>query len=881
QDSLNIFDKFFDKGFYYKIILTAVMIFSAFGLHAERWKMHPAFDNTPVRIVDTENYTFFHVLQKMYNTSIDTYNEPVGACLIYDKNDPEKGIVPANEVLNLHGINIHTCEYSPEGKFLAILYGDGSLDIVHDSGVINHNETLKEINLPGWSVIKSMTLSGKDICIAAGDGYVVIDSATASPAAVASLGMELDRIGQSGGNIILLSDGKIYESATGKYPRLSSELKEIVLSGGPGNARMLMPRSDGSFMYIADKQSAGSHSLNIAWKKEGKWVNRHITDLWLPVQASTATLGNIFEKNFVRNKEGWCLYTDGAIRQLYIDRDAEKGELVTIFATKKKETPTADRSISIAGSWDNSGCWTYFDRGRFAKGVRKDNTFLIDDASALRPNIPAVSHATHLGYSDKYGTLAVNYGYSWKFPSLTNNLPPLLSAYKDGKWTLPNPIYMKPRSAEENEELGRLYNSNTYRFPVSNPNGMAVDPVNGNYVWLSSVFAGLGALNLADPKSDPIHLGAPTDPLAGYPGFYELFEETTKWRGYNPASEPSFDGAGNLWFAYHNYDGALSKEETEGFLYCWNKENRGKVLSTGDVSSVAGITVFKLPGIESINSTLKCYATAHPKNKNIVFMYVSGSPRWAARLNHGGTLEDTTDDVVEKITHIEDQNGARWPITYWYSAVEDPLTGLLWLGESDTLVCFDPAAEVKNGIIKGWVLDIESGERGGNVLSYTSCYSVTIDDDNRLWVATSGRGVYCISADRKKIEAHYTTANSALPHNDVYTLVWNPSTRSLMMSTKEGLCEVWPDLPAVSSAGSASVYPREIKSDYAGKLTVRGVVPGSEIVITDKRGESVASFKADASGTVMWDLLNRNGERVETGFYSVKGDFGSVDIVVR
>ncbi|MDE5868770.1 MAG: hypothetical protein K2H18_00935, partial [Muribaculaceae bacterium] len=380
-------------GLYQKIILGAVMILTAFGLHAERWKMHPAFDNTPVRIVDTENYTFFQVLQKLYTTQTGTYTEPVTTGLLYDKKNPERGIFPAKEDMNLHGGTIQTCEYSPEGGFLAVLYRDGSLDIVFDNGVVNHNETLKGITLPGWSEIKSLTLSGKEICVTAGDGYVAIEGSTARPLVTATLGMEIDRIGRCGDNVILLSGGKIYECTTGKYPRSVSELREITLSGSPGNARMLMPRPDGSFMYVADKLSSGSHSLNIAWKRDGKWFYRHLSDLWLSVQPGNATIGNIFEKNFVRNKEGWCLYTEGAIRQVYIGRDAEKGELVTIFATKKKETPTADRSISIAGSWDNSGCWTYFDRGRFAKGGRKENIFLIDDASALRPNIPAVSHA--------------------------------------------------------------------------------------------------------------------------------------------------------------------------------------------------------------------------------------------------------------------------------------------------------------------------------------------------------------------------------------------------------------------------------------------------------------------------------------------------------
>lgn len=865
----------------HKILLIIAISFFSLGGHAERWKMHPAFDNTPVRIVDTEKYTFFQVLQKLYSTQASTYNEPIAAGLLYDKSDPAKGIFPASEVMNLHAGTIHTCEYSPEGGYLAVLYVDGAVDVVYDNGVVNRNETLKKITLPGWSELGSMTLAGKEIYVTAGDGYAVIDGVSGQGLAAPSLGMKIDRIGRCGENIILLSEGKIYESTTGKVPRLKTELREIELPGSPKNARMLMPRPDGSFMYVADKVSTGTHSVNIAWKKDGKWNNRLISDLWLPVQPGSGTIGNVFEKNFVRNKAGWSFYTDNSISQLYIDRDAENGELMTGCFTKKMDSPETVRSISIGGSWDNTGCWTYYDRGRFSQGVNKNNDFLIDDSSSLRPNLPATSQATHLAYSERYGTLAVNYGCSWIFQAQSNNLPPLLSAYKGGIWSLPNPAYNKPRSAETNADLNNLYNNNFFRFPVSNPNGMSVDPVNGDYVWLSSVFGGLAALNLADPKSDPIHLSAPTDPLAGYPGFHELFEEVTKWRGYNPASEPTFDGEGNLWFAYHYIDGVLSSDDSSARLYCWPKANREKVMKSGDASQIEGIKMFKIPCTESINTNVKSFATSHPDKKNIVFMYVTSSPRWAARLNHGGTLDDPSDDVIEKIEYIEDQHGSRWRIVYWYSMIEEPTTGLVWLADFENLICFDPAAEVKDGVIKGRVLNIESGERGGNILSYTTCHSVALDNENRLWVGTSGRGVFCISADRKKLEAHYTTANSRLPHDDVYGIVWNKDTQSLMISTKEGLCEVWPEgLSNGSFEESISVYPREIKRDFEGNLKVRGISPNTEVTIRDMEGNMVASVVTDSTGTAQWNLNDTTGKRITTGFYKVTGYFGEIEIVV-
>ncbi|MDE6682694.1 MAG: hypothetical protein K2J87_04640, partial [Muribaculaceae bacterium] len=606
-----------------------------------------------------------------------------------------------------------------------------------------------------------------------------------------------------------------------------------MIPSAPQNPKMLMPRKDGSFLYLANPKSSGNHSLNIAYISDGKWNHRNIYDLQVPVVASNSIISHPYEMNFVRNKKGWLLFTNGDIRQIFMDPSPESAEIVNVMQTVRKDNPEAGRSLSIAGSWDGSECWTYLDRGRFSKGTAQEGRIIIDDSTAIRPNLPAVSQATHLAYAPGYGTLAINYGYSWNFAFLSNTLPPLLSAYSVGKWSLPNPAYMMPRSAESDQGLATLYHNNAYRFPVSNPTGLTVDPVNPDYVWLGSSFSGMAALSLRDPKADPIHLGSPADPLASYPGFKAVFEDVTGWRGYTPVSAPSFDGDGNLWVAYHYVDGAV-EGDSPAWLYCWPRDNRERVLETRNVSEVAGIKYIKMPCNVQINATVKCFATTHPEKRNIVFMYITPYPRYLARLNHKGTLNNQADDEIELIYYVDDQNGGRWQIDYCHAMLEEPSTGLVWLGDEAGLLCFDPASEVKDGVIKGGVLDVEFDGGHGNPLSYVGCNGMTFDGSGRLWVTTSGTGVWCISADRKKVEAHYTTANSALPHDTAYGIAWNPDSRSLMISTQEGLVELWPDASVGFNAAHLSVSPREVGPDYTGAVSIRGVPSGEKIEIVDR-----------------------------------------------
>ena len=855
------------------------VLISLSHVNAQRWKYHPAIDNNPVRIIDTERYTFFQVLQKWYSRTATTYDTPVATILLYDKTTPSTGIIPAAERFGLTGGSVRACDYSQKGKFLAVLYAEGDMDIVSDSGGVINATALKDCYKPGWSSVNSMTVSGTELWIATPGGYAVVDGTTGRTSVIVDLHEDIKWIARCGDRIIAFTADRMFETPGRSFPRKFSEFKEIVIPSAPGNPKMLMPRKDGAFLYLANPKASGNYSLNLARLADGQWTHRALRDLQVPAVSAEAVITHPFEKNFVRNKYGWMFFTGSDICQIYMDADPASGEIVTVTPAVVKDNGEQARSLTVAGSWDGRSCWTYQDRGRFSKGEAVEGRFLIDDANSLRPNLPAVSHATHIVYAKGYGTLAINYGCSWNFMSLINNLPPLLSAYKDGKWSLPNPAYNMPASAQADPGLATLYRNNLFRFPVSNPTGITVDPVNPDYVWLGSSFSGIAALNLAKPGSDPIHLGSPVDPLASYPGFKAIFENVTGWSGYTPASAPSFDADGNLWTAYHYVDGAVSGD-TPARLYYWPRENREKVLKSGDVSQIQGIGFMKIPCDEQINAAVKCLATTHPEKRNMVFMYITPYPRYLARLNHNGTLDDQSDDKIDLIYSVEDQHGALWPIDYCHSIVEESSTGLIWIGEEHTLLCFDPASEVKNGVIKGMVPDVEYDGVKGNPFSFVNCSGITFDDSRRLWCTTGGLGIWCISADRKRVEAHYTASNSGLPHDTAYGIAWNPETRSLMISTNEGLVELWSELPSDFNVSHVAVYPNEVTPDFTGPVTVRGAEPGERITVETTEGAGIAQITAGSDGIARWNLTGRDNRDVKNGFYILKGSFGNLQIAV-
>ncbi len=862
--------------------MTLILLFILPGAHlsAETWRMHPAFDNDAVKIVDTPEYTFFHVFQKFYRSNKATYDKPVATGLVRIKQYPDQGFIPLSDWASVSPVSVAAVEYCPEGRFLALLHTDGGLDIVSDSGKVVYNADSKKNIFPGSGILRSMTLSGTEIWIATGSGYMVVDGMTGKTLAIRNMNRDISRIARCGDRIVLLCGQTLYDYSGKDYPGSLEDFRKIP-DIYPGNPRLFLPLEGSRFLYIGDKVSDGSFSINGANLTDGRWETNHVEDLWLSSLNDVMMICNPFERNFIRNRDGWLLFTDGAARQLSFTAATTSPEFITFVPTFSAADPTLSRSITHFGSWDLASGWTYSPRGRFATARNQNGHFLIDDAEALRPNLPAVAHSTSLGYSPEHGVVGVTYGASWIFNNLEAVLPSLLSVYDGKNWTLAGPEYNKPRSAQSDPEYDRLYNTFPSYFPAGNLKGVSVDPVNSDYVWLGSTYSGIAAISLSDPGADPLHFGAPSDFLAGYPGFKALLPLQESWTQYAVLTPPSFDSNGTLWTATHDLDSQRSGGKTVK-LYYWTARDRSKVLESRDVSDAAFSGSVSLP-VPTTNSNFLCLALRHPASVNIVLMLTPSSPPMITRFNHHGNPEEESDNEYDAIRYIEDSNGGRWEIhNEFYTIAEDPVSGTVWVADKHGLLGFDPTGEVKDGVIKGEVLDITTGEYAGNPLAQIGVYGIAFDNLNRMWLSTKEDGIWCISADRKEVLARYTTENSLLPSDTAYGIVWNPATGSLMISTAEGYAELWPDAtgPVYSSDSPVSVSPREVLPGYGGKIWVRGAFPNSEIEVTAPDGSKVAVLKSDSNGTAIWDAADADGHRLPSGIYTLRGNFGKVDVAI-
>ena len=147
--------------------------------------------------------------------------------------------------------------------------------------------------------------------------------------------------------------------------------------------------------------------------------------------------------------------------------------------------------------------------------------------------------------------------------------------------------------------------------------------------------------------------------------------------------------------------------------------------------------------------------------------------------------------------------------------------------------------------------------------------AIAVDGANQKWLGTQNSGVYLVSDNGTKEIYHFTAENSPLLSDKIYGIGINHESGEVFFATDKGL---------ISYRGSATmgsdefrdvyVYPNPVRENYAGKITVRGLVSDVNVKITDISGNLVYETQADG-GQATWNGKDFSGRRPSTGVYLV------------
>jgi hypothetical protein len=233
----------------------------------------------------------------------------------------------------------------------------------------------------------------------------------------------------------------------------------------------------------------------------------------------------------------------------------------------------------------------------------------------------------------------------------------------------------------------------------------------------------------------------------------------------------------------------------------------------------------------------------------------------------GGTPLDTSDDQYKALS---DAPGKGNLPSLFVGAIAEDLDGEIWVGtESGPAVFYSPTSIFSGGNYDCRQILIEQDGNVQILLETESITAISIDGGNRKWLGTANNGVFLLSPDGTEQIHHFTSENSPLLSNTIFSISIDNLTGEVFFGTGLGIVSYRSD--AVSSNSEMEellVFPNPVRQDYFGPIAINGTYANSEVKITDSNGNAVNQLVSEG-GQAIWDGTNFNGERVATGVYFI------------
>lgn len=331
-------------------------------------------------------------------------------------------------------------------------------------------------------------------------------------------------------------------------------------------------------------------------------------------------------------------------------------------------------------------------------------------------------------------------------------------------------------------------------------------------------------------------------------------------------AHPAFDNYGNLWVvsSYGNESCPAAVLPKAKF----------------DKSSVTKNDWFQPAGLLALNTTRMQRSRFVVSKKNNVKIYCDcdnddSNPNCSfIHVWDNGSSDPTVDNYrFATIKSFIDQNNRQISWNYIMHMEEDN-DGMIWVGYMDGLFVFDPEGVFDAHPRAIRPITTKSSEGVGVLCEGYNVYDIGVNRNNEKWIATTN-GIYYVSPDGSELYNHFTTDNSDLPSNLVYSVECDTVNDRVYIYTDNGFAEYIADgdAPALNFDG-AYAFPSPVEPDFTGMVKIAGLMENSYVTITDHTGRVVAQM-GPVMGRAFWDVCGADGERVATGLYKVYAAQGS------
>ena len=733
----------------------------------------------------------------------------------YDKDSHES--YSYNTRNKLSDTNVTGAYYNYDGRYLLVAYDTGNIDLVYDDGRVVNMPDILNAQLTYTKGVRDVAFADGKIYVGTDFGLVIFDDSRHEVSESGIFGKGVDCVTVVDGHIVMFMEKGVDADYSFWSAPVTGRHNAIGKFSKLGGAYVKSITTIGTKMMGISGSNSTPITYTIDWTA-GSYTAKTGEDVIVGSIVSTPQTNY-----YLTASEMVVLDDNGEVTGRYAIPDELKNDKIATYGGASSVWAAGAAGL---GNYDMSGQTLTVLADRV-----KPNATTCDNVAFIRSNTAGTKiYISNLGVTNYKSIIAIGDDY-W-IPQRTNVI----------EGGIPRDISLAEASADNKLIKDEQTKQNTTAM-MGGSTRFVVDPDNDGRYYIGNNFEGVYVVENGKEIAK----------------FNEKNSPMYAWWGVK-VHDVNFDREGNLWV------GAWTLSNTTVSPYYILPKAKLK----GDLSAVTkdDWVATKHLGFDVGNKdmgSLMC------KRSNMVFTWHSKYGNPICAYDTKGTYTNTSDDVIYELSNMIDQDGKGFTCDRITCAIEDN-RGRVWVGTtSGPFEITNPskATDPTSRITRLKVPRNDGTNYADYLLETEQINDMSIDAADRKWIATENSGVYLVSENGDEIIAHYTTDNSALPSNTVYSVFCSPVDNVVYFGLKTGLVSFnSTSSPAADTYDNVYAYPNPVRPDYTGWITVTGLMDQSLVKIADASGNVVFQTRSNG-GMVTWDGCDTGGNRVRSGVYYV------------